>query len=215
VFEKRRHAVGCLQSLVEQGFVADESGFAGPGVAAAAPLEGEGTEADVTIAATATGSLAVGVVGGVLGGVVAFLLPGVGPIVAGGVLAGLVAGAPAGAAIGGLGAALRDAGLAPRLAEFYEDQVHAGRFLVTVGGSRPEEAASLIVRSGGHVEGSVSRVVSQLTGTAPDPPELVEGSFADGEFAEAAARALGAAFPDREVTVDRRTRRVRVVPRPD
>jgi len=182
-------------------------------VATAAPLDGEEQEPDSAVAATATGSLAGGVVGGVLGGVVAVLLPGVGPIIAGGVLAGFVAGAPAGAAIGGLAAALRDAGLHPRVAEYYEDQVHAGRFLVTVRDGRTEDAARILATHGGRVEGSLSRVVSRLTGSAPDPPALVEGRFADRGFGERAAKRLGAAYPDREVTYDRRRRRIRVVAR--
>jgi hypothetical protein len=206
--------VACLRALLRSGFERDHLGFAGPGVAAAAPLEGEEAGSDISIAATATGSLAGGVVGGVLGGVVAGLVPGVGPIVAAGVLAGIVAGAPTGAALGGLGALLRDAGLSPRVADFYEKQVHSGRFLVTVGGPSPEEAARLITQCGGRVEGSLSRVVSQLTGTSPEVPELVEGRFGDGGFAESAARRLGAAYPDREVTYDRRQRRIRVVARP-
>jgi hypothetical protein len=214
VFDDRRTAVAALHALLSQGFERDRLGFAGPGVATAAPLEGEETEPDSAVAATATGSLAGGIVGGVLGAVVAILLPGVGPVVAGGVLAGFVAGAPAGAAIGGLGAALRDAGLNPRVAEFYEDQVHSGRFLVTVSGSRGEEAAKVMALSGGRVEGSLSRVVSRLTGSAPEPPPLVEGRFADGGFGERAAQELGAAYPDREVSYDRRSRRVRVVTRP-
>ena len=201
-----------LHALLREGFERDQLGFAGPGVAAATPLEGEQTTPDA-VGAAAAGSVAGGIVGGVLGGVVAGLLPGVGPIVAGGVLAGFVAGAPAGAVLGGLASALRDAGLQPRVAEFYEDQVHAGRFLVTVSDCDAEEAAGIIARCGGRVEGSVSRVVSRLTGSAPETPELVEGSFADTGFGALAARELGAAYPDREVTYDPRSRRVRVLTR--
>lgn len=213
VFEERRAAVTALHDLLREGFERDRLGFAGPGVAAAAPLEGEAPEAGSPVAATAAGSLAGGVIGGVLGAVVAILLPGVGPIVAGGVLAGFAAGAPAGAAIGALAAALRGAGLQPRVADFYEEQVRSGRFLVTVGGTRPDAAAEVIARSGGRVEGSVSRVVSRLTGTAPEGPERVEGSFHDGGFGELAARRLGAAYPDREVSYDPGRRRVSVVTR--
>jgi len=204
--------VASLHALLTEGFRREQLGFAGPGVAAAAPLEGEQIESEA-LASTATGSIAGGVVGGVLGGVVAVVLPGIGPIVAGGVLAGFVAGAPAGAAIWALASALRDASLHPRVAEFYEDQVHAGRFLVTVTGRRGEDAARVIAESGGRVEGSLSRVVSRLTGSAPESPELVEGSFSGDDAGESAARELGAAYPDREVTYDRRSRRVRVVAR--
>ena len=214
MFGARRQAVSCVRQLVHHGFDRADVGFAGPGVAEALPLEGEDDDPGGPIAATAAGSVAGGVVGGVLGGVVAGLVPGLGPVVAGGVLAGVVAGAPAGAAIGGLAAVLREAGLAPGVARFYEDQVHSGRFLVTVSDPRADEASRIMAECGGSIEGSVSRVVSRLTGTPPDLPESVEGRFADADFADVAARRLSAAYPDREVSVDRRERRVTARRRP-
>jgi hypothetical protein len=201
VFDHRRRAEACVRELHANGFDPSRIGFAGSGVIAAAPLEGE-MAADGALAAVATGSLAGGLVGGVLGAVVAGLLPGVGPIIAGGMLAGIAAGAPAGAAIGGIGAALEATGMAPQLADYCEGQIRAGRFLVTVRSDRPLEAACLMTVGGGSVEGSLSRAVSRATGTTLESPGMVEGVFASGAVAEAVAEQLRAAFPEREVTVD-------------
>jgi hypothetical protein len=201
VFDRRRRAEACVRALHARGFDPSRIGFAGPGVIGMPPLEGE-HPADDAMAAAATGSLAGGLIGGVLGAVVAGLLPGVGPILAGGMLAGIAAGAPAGAAIGGIAAALEAAGMAPNLAGYCERQIRAGRFLVTVRGNRPLEAAFTITVLGGGVEGSLSRAVSEATGTAPHPARVVEGVFASEAVAEAVAEQLRAAFPEREVTVE-------------
>jgi hypothetical protein len=201
IFERRRPAEACVRAFHDSGFDTSQVGFAGPGVITTTPVRGD-FHADDAIAAAATGSLAGGVVGGVLGAVVAGLVPGIGPIIAGGMLAGIAAGAPAGAAIGGIGAALEAAGVAPPLADYCEGQIRAGRFVVTVRGDRPLEAARIVALRGGRVEGHVGRAVSGATGTGPDPPSSVEGSFASEAVAEAVADQLRAAFPDRVVTVE-------------
>ncbi len=201
VFDRRQRAEACVRALHGSGFEASRIGFAGPGVIPSAPLDGE-LPGDDPMAAAATGSLAGGLIGGTLGAVVAGLLPGVGPIIAGGMLAGIAAGAPAGAAIGGIAAALEAAGLAPHLAGYCEAQIHAGRFLVTVRSNRPFEAAFIMTLQGGRVEGSLSRAVSEATGTTPEPAGMVEGVFASEAVAEAVAEQLRAAFPEREVTIE-------------
>jgi hypothetical protein len=213
VFERRWQAVDCLRALEEAGFEPEQLGIAGREVAAMAPLAGDRAEADSAVAGTAAGSVAGGVLGGVLGGIVAGLVPGVGPIVPTGVVAGFVAGAPVGAALGGLAAGLRDAGAPARVAASYEDEVYGGHFLVSVASSHPDEAARIIGEEGGWVEGRLSRAVSRLTGDEPEPPDLVEGRFTDRHFAELAAQQLSEAYPDREVTIDRWGRRVRVAAR--
>jgi len=192
VFDRRQRAEACVRALHGSGFEASRIGFAGPGVIPSAPLDGE-LPGDDPMAAAATGSLAGGLIGGALGAVVAGLLPGVGPIIAGGMLAGIAAGAPA---------ALEAAGLAPHLAGYCEAQIHAGRFLVTVRSNRPFEAAFIMTLQGGRVEGSLSRAVSEATGTTPEPAGMVEGVFASEAVAEAVAEQLRAAFPEREVTIE-------------
>ncbi len=188
VFDRRQRAEACVRALHGSGFEASRIGFAGPGVIPSAPLDGE-LPGDDPMAAAATGSLAGGLIGGALGAVVAGLLPGVGPIIAGGMLAGIAA-------------ALEAAGLAPHLAGYCEAQIHAGRFLVTVRSNRPFEAAFIMTLQGGRVEGSLSRAVSEATGTTPEPAGMVEGVFASEAVAEAVAEQLRAAFPEREVTIE-------------
>jgi hypothetical protein len=188
VFDRRQRAEACVRALHGSGFEASRIGFAGPGVIPSAPLDGE-LPGDDPMAAAATGSLAGGLIGGALGAVVAGLLPGVGPIIAGGMLAGIAA-------------ALEAAGLAPHLADYCEAQIRAGRFLVTVRSNRPFEAAFIMTLQGGRVEGSLSRAVSEATGTTPEPAGMVEGVFASEAVAEAVAEQLRAAFPEREVTIE-------------
>jgi hypothetical protein len=201
IFERRQPAEACVRALHDTGFDPSQVGFAGPDIITATPVPGDFHAGDA-MAAAATGSLAGGLVGGALGAVLAGLVPGIGPIIAGGMLAGIAAGAPAGAAIGGIGAALEAAGVAPLLADYCEGQVRAGRSLVTIHGDRPLEAARIVALHGGRVEDHVGRAVSRATGTSPEPPNSVEGSFASEAVAEAVADQLRAAFPDREVTVE-------------
>lgn len=153
IFERQESAEACVRALHECGFDANQVGFAGAGVVATAGHDRR-DHAENAIAGASTGS-------------VAGFVPGIGPVVAGGLLAGIVSAAPAGAAVESLGAALKTADLQPSLAEYCEDQIRAGRFVVAVRCDRL--GLPIPVFRGPRAHGALSRAVSRVTGTHPEP----------------------------------------------
>lgn len=166
VFPDRAAAEGAVRRLEESGFGENQVGIVGP--QGDRGESGGGTthaEPKGAMAGIPTGAVA----GGVLGALAAGLIPGIGPIIGGGILAGVLGGAVAGGAVGGVAGALVGAGVPEQDAHRYESDVREGRWLVTCRGEgREQEAAQLLQASGGHVEGPISSVVSQATGTRPD-----------------------------------------------
>ena len=74
--------------------------------------------------------------------------------------AGALAGAGAGAATGGLVGALIGWGIPEEDAKYYEGEVKAGKYLVTVeGGNRASDARTVLTRSGGYERSSSNRSV--------------------------------------------------------
>ena len=75
----------------------------------------------------------------------------VGPAIAGGTLGVVLSNAAVGAGIAGLVGALVGAGLPEKEAQFYHDELAAGRCIITVdGGSRPDEATVIMRRCRGY-----------------------------------------------------------------
>ncbi len=83
--------------------------------------------------------------------VAAGLLTPVGPLIAGGALIALIASAGAGATVGTIVGGLVGLGVKEEDATFYQDEVHAGRYVVTVNaGSRASEVKALFTRYEGY-----------------------------------------------------------------
>jgi hypothetical protein len=79
------------------------------------------------------------------------VIPVIGPILAVGPIAAALISAGGGAAAGGLAGALIGWGIPEEDAKYYEDEVQAGRYLVTLDvGSRATEARSVYTRHGGY-----------------------------------------------------------------
>ncbi len=94
-----------------------------------------------------------GAIGGALvgAGVVAGVIPVVGPVLAIGTLGTVLLNAVGGAAIAGLAGALIGWGIPEEDARFYEEEVKAGRFLVTVNaGDRYDHGRSILDRNGAY-----------------------------------------------------------------
>lgn len=72
------------------------------------------------------------VVGGVLGAAAAILLPGIGPAVAGGILVTILGGAMVGGVVGSFLSAFAGLGVPEEKARYYEEEVKAGRIIVTI-----------------------------------------------------------------------------------
>ncbi len=75
----------------------------------------------------------------------------VGPLIAGGALVALLASAGTGATAGTLLGGLIGLGISEEDASFYDDEIQAGRYLVTVeAGKRVEEARAVFARNDGY-----------------------------------------------------------------
>ena len=138
LFKTREEAEAAVRALEGAGFNSSEIGVAWPG---------EAREGDYgTRAVTGIGTGAV--VGGVLGALVAGLLPVIGPVIAGGALVAILGGAFTGATTGGLAGGLMSMAASSDRALYYEQEVLAGRFLVSVTTDRPAEAFAVLHDSG-------------------------------------------------------------------
>jgi ribose/xylose/arabinose/galactoside ABC-type transport system permease subunit len=81
------------------------------------------------------------------------VLPAIGELVLGGFFSSLVAGAMAGAAGGGLVGSLIAAGLPRHEAERYQQEVHAGRIIVTVHtDDRYDDALDILRANGAEIQ---------------------------------------------------------------
>jgi uncharacterized protein (TIGR02271 family) len=156
LFDNRSQAEDCVRRLEAAGFNDRQIGITGPGsedrketsetTRGTQHAEPKGAVAGIPIGAAA---------GGILGALAAGLIPGIGPIIAGGVLAGVIGGAVAGGAVGGIAGALIGAGIPEDEARYYENEVKAGRWLVTCeGNGRSGEAEQIIRSCGGRMEWS-------------------------------------------------------------
>jgi uncharacterized protein (TIGR02271 family) len=108
----------------------------------------EETYADEGAVAGAVAGAGVGALVGI--GVLSGVIPVIGPVLAVGALGTVLLNAAGGAAIAGIAGALIGWGIPEEEAEFYEGEVKAGRFLVTVeANGRADEARAILHRFGG------------------------------------------------------------------
>ena len=82
--------------------------------------------------ATVAGAAGGGVLGGILSAAASLLIPGFGPAIAGGVLAATLGGVVIGAVAGSFVGALTQMGIPEDEANYYQDELNAGRVIVTV-----------------------------------------------------------------------------------
>jgi hypothetical protein len=155
VFEDPVHANQSITELQQAGFtqigVAMRHNEGVPDV----PFTGSEHESHAAEGALAgaLGGLGLGAVTGL--GVLAGVIPVVGPAIAGGTLGVVLSNAAAGAGIVGLVGALVGAGLPEQEAQFYHDELAAGRCIITVdAGGRPDEATIILRRNHGYDMGS-------------------------------------------------------------
>ncbi|SRR5579884_1234153 len=157
VFSSEEQARKAIDDLRRAGFSDDELGF----LARARAVNTEGAiPADTT-----GGMVGGGVVGGVLGAAASLLIPGFGPVVAGGILAATLSGAALGAAAGGLVGSFRGLGVSERDAHFYQQELAAGRTIVTVKtpAARGYRDAIAILRKDGAYDASMREGVTNAT----------------------------------------------------
>ena len=172
VFETRHRAEQAMTDLCNAGFsddhismvARDESGKV---------VKSKGSDETYADEGVVVGLAAGAGTGALIGaGILAGVIPVIGPVLAIGALGTILLNAAGGAAIAGIAGALIGWGIPEEEAEYYEGEVKAGRFLVTVEAEgREAEARTILHRHGGFDRSGWSAV------RADREKILAEGSF--------------------------------------
>jgi uncharacterized protein (TIGR02271 family) len=178
VFETRREADQAVEQLRQAGFTKDQIGVAARNSDGTVKATGKkGTEGEHAAEGTLVGALAGAGIGGLIGlGVVAGVVPVIGPAIAAGTLGVILSNAAGGAAIAGLSGALIGWGMSEEDATYYESEMKAGRYVVTVqAADRIDEAWRIMNQQGGYnreypraVGSKAAKTRSTATGSTQD-----------------------------------------------
>lgn len=149
VFSTTAQARRAFEELRQSGFTDEHLGAVGRDDDVRKEVTGK-SEGNA-VAGAATGAAAGAGIGLLWGlGVAANLIPAIGPVIAGGTFAALAASAAVGAGAAGITGALIGWGVSEEDATHYQNEVKAGRILVTVNaGNRSDIARSIIQNCGG------------------------------------------------------------------
>ncbi|HVL15035.1 MAG TPA: hypothetical protein VM529_20860 [Gemmata sp.] len=153
VFPGYEEAVRAVTALRDAGFREDQIGVAGPDTTGATGAHFSGLHHDPTHTRWEEGAGIGAAVGGVaglgLGAAVALgLMSPLGPVVAGGALVALLASAGGGATVGTIVGGLIGLGIPEADAQWYVEEVEAGRVVVTVRGGSGDHAQEILDRHG-------------------------------------------------------------------
>jgi hypothetical protein len=151
VFHTRDAAERAIADLRAAGYRNDQIGLVGKD--ASGKTVKEDGAGDTNAAEGAAVGATVGAVGGaaVGAGILAGVIPVIGPVLAIGTLGTVLLNAAGGAAIAGIAGALIGWGIPEEDAKYYEGEVKAGRYLVTVdAGDRRDDAWGIYTRHGGY-----------------------------------------------------------------
>jgi hypothetical protein len=151
VFNTRAAAEQAVADLRAAGYRDDQIGMIGKnadGKTVTKGAAGESKAAEGAAVGAAVGAATTAAVGA---GIMAGVIPVIGPVLALGPLAVTLLNAAGGAAAVGLAGALVGSGIPEDEAKFYEGEVSAGRYIVTVdAGDRIAEARKVYTRHGGY-----------------------------------------------------------------
>lgn len=150
VFPSRQDADAAIRALYDAGFSSGEVGVVTRNVEGVATInKPNGEEAEDAGEGAMVGAVAGAGIGGLIGaGVLAGMIPVIGPALFAGTLGVLASNAAGGAAIAGVIGALTAWGVPNEDAEYYQNEVVAGRTVVTVTSDRCAEARSILRRFG-------------------------------------------------------------------
>jgi uncharacterized protein (TIGR02271 family) len=169
VFETRQEADQAVEELRRAGFTKDQIGVAARNPDATVKATGKkGAEAEHAAEGTLIGALAGAGIGGLVGlGVLAGVVPVIGPAIAAGTLGVILSNAAGGAAIVGLSGALIGWGMSEEDAAYYENEMKAGRYVVTVhAGDRIDEAWRIMNQRGAYNRENARAVGIKAANTA-------------------------------------------------
>ena len=150
VFETRAAAEKAVAELRSAGYRDDQIGMVAKDASGnTVKTDGAGeTHAGDGLAIGAAAGAATGAAVGL--GILAGVIPVVGPAIMAGTLGTILSNALGGAAIAGLAGALVGWGIPEDEAKFYEGEVQAGRFLVTVENGTRNDARGVFTKNGGY-----------------------------------------------------------------
>jgi uncharacterized protein (TIGR02271 family) len=151
VFESRAAAERAVAELKAAGYRDDQIGMVAKNASGKTVRTAGAGETNAEEGA-AIGAVA-GAAGGALvgAGIAAGVIPVIGPVLAIGTLGTILINAAGGAAVAGLAGALIGWGIPEEDAKYYESEVQAGRYLVTVDcGDRSADVRGLFTRHGGY-----------------------------------------------------------------
>jgi len=149
VFNTRAEADAALRDLRAAGFKDEQLGMVARNASGKLVDETGETYAEEGAAVGAVAGAATGAAVGA--GILAGVIPVIGPVLALGTLGTILVNAAGGAAIAGIAGALIGWGIPEEDAKYYEGEVKAGRFLVTVDArDRETEAWAIVSRHGGY-----------------------------------------------------------------
>ena len=172
VFESKARAEQAIEDLKAAGFDESKIGLVyrdenGETVTDGAAGDTYAEEGAVTGAAVGAGAMALGSLAVTFG-----VIPVIGPVLAVGPLAAALLSAGAGAAAGGIAGALIGWGVPEEDAEYYQNEVQSGRYLVTVeANGRATEARDILHRRSGFDRAAWGAVRADRANI------LAEGSF--------------------------------------
>ncbi|QJX00742.1 hypothetical protein [Frigoriglobus tundricola] len=152
VFTSRAAAERAIAELKRAGYRDDQIGLiAKDSSGNAVKKDGAGTTEANICEGAAIGAAAGAVGGAAIGaGILAGVIPVIGPVLAIGTLGTVLLNAAGGAAIASIPGALVGWGVSEEDARYYEDEVKAGRYLVTVECGQGDDARDLLAQHGGY-----------------------------------------------------------------
>jgi len=182
VFQSREAAERAVTDLRAAGYRDDQIGLvaknaSGKTVRTDGAGDTNAAEGAAIGAAAGAGAMALGSLAVTFG-----VIPVIGPILAVGPLAAALISAGAGAAAGGIAGALIGWGIPEEDAGYYEDEVKAGRYLVTVrAGDRATEAWGILNRHGGYNRTTAATTTRTATRAAAGTAAATSGSATGGK----------------------------------
>ena len=152
VFHTREAAERAIEDLKAAGYKSNQIGLLYKNAGGSTTkLDGAGVPDTKAPEGAALGAAAGAIGGAAVGaGIIAGVIPVIGPVLALGTLGTILANAAGGAAIAGIAGALIGWGVPEEDAKYYENEVKAGRYLVTVDAGGRDDARGVFTRHGGY-----------------------------------------------------------------
>ncbi len=161
VFATREAANKAVAELRQSGYSDDHIGLVAKNTETGKTVRTDGAGETNVAEGAAIGAVAGAATGAAVGaGILMGIIPVIGPVLAIGTLGTILVNAVGGAAIATLGGALIGWGIPEEDAKYYEDEVKAGRYLVTVDrGTRAEDdPRAIMTRHGGYDRAGAQRM---------------------------------------------------------